>query len=216
MSQKTSQQEKRTFKIKSTAAFRMLTKPALCHTWDHLSLSLIPAYKSLSYRQRPCTRLVKVWTKEAILALKDCFEDTDWGVFAWGERPGGTHSNSLIHKRCGEKNCQSVPQTKTCGSTAAWGPCSNPRTSRPTKHEEGSERCKAQIQAAHNDNSRCRWPEITLMYHYKDSCPATNSPDSTLLDTLNHFFSHFGWKNREASTHPALLGRDDAIQLHLH
>lgn len=50
----------------------------------HLSVSLMPAYKPLICRQKTTTKLVKVWSEEATSALQDCFEVTDWGVFAEG------------------------------------------------------------------------------------------------------------------------------------
>ncbi|KAK7944410.1 hypothetical protein WMY93_000138 [Mugilogobius chulae] len=51
---------------------------------DHLSLALTPAYKSLSCKQKPTFKTVTVWSEESTSALQDCFEDTDWGIFAEG------------------------------------------------------------------------------------------------------------------------------------
>lgn len=49
---------------------------------DHMSLSLILAYKPLICRQKPTIKTVQVWTEEALSALQDCFETTDWDIFA--------------------------------------------------------------------------------------------------------------------------------------
>ena len=38
----------------------------------------------LSCRQRPTTKKVNIRIEEATSALQDCFEDTDWDVFAEG------------------------------------------------------------------------------------------------------------------------------------
>lgn len=153
------------------------SQPALCHTWDHLSLSLIPAYKSLSHRQRPCTRPVKVWTKEAILALKDCFEDTDWGVFAEETDLEG-HTATLSYINAGVETVSEMKTVKVfpkqkpvalqqgVGPAQIWGPPglqSMKRQMRDGKHKQRQHIEKHD----NNDNSRCRGAEIrTLIYHY--------------------------------------------------
>ncbi|KAK3569657.1 hypothetical protein QTP86_002644 [Hemibagrus guttatus] len=48
---------------------------------DHISVMLIPAYRSLVRCSKPVLKLVKTWPEGAISALQDCFECTDWDMF---------------------------------------------------------------------------------------------------------------------------------------
>lgn len=89
----------------------MLIKPGLPpHLGGSAHLSLVPAYKPLSCRQRPSTKTVRVQTKKASSALQDCFEVTDWGIFAKGTDLEGHTSAVLSYINfCAE----SVSVTKT-------------------------------------------------------------------------------------------------------
>ena len=56
-------------------------------------------------------KTVKVWTEEASWALQDCFEDTDWDVFA--EEKDLEGHMSAVHSNinfCAE----TVSETKNC------------------------------------------------------------------------------------------------------
>ncbi len=57
-------------------AFRAAPRPHLGSS-DHLSVMLIPAYKTLLTRGKPTLKHVKVWPEGAMSALQDCFESTD-------------------------------------------------------------------------------------------------------------------------------------------
>lgn len=49
---------------------------------DHISLILTPMYRPQICRVKPIIKTVQVWTEEVTSMLQDCFENTDWGVFA--------------------------------------------------------------------------------------------------------------------------------------
>ncbi len=49
---------------------------------DHISLLMLLAYKPLISRIKPTIKTVRVWPEGALSQLQDCFEQTDWSVFA--------------------------------------------------------------------------------------------------------------------------------------
>ncbi len=49
---------------------------------DHISIEMIPSYRPLICRTQPGVKTVQVWSDEAISQLQDCFENTDWELFA--------------------------------------------------------------------------------------------------------------------------------------
>lgn len=48
----------------------------------HISIDLIPSYRPLICRTRPTARMVQVWDEKSTSRLQDCFENTDWDLFA--------------------------------------------------------------------------------------------------------------------------------------
>uniref|UniRef100_A0A669BZP0 Reverse transcriptase domain-containing protein n=1 Tax=Oreochromis niloticus TaxID=8128 RepID=A0A669BZP0_ORENI len=206
---------------------------------DHLSLSLIPAYKPLIQRQKTSEKSVRVWTAEATTALQDCFDNTNWSVFAKGSDLEGHTSAVLSYiSFCTE----SVTTTKTVKVFPNQKPWLNSevrallrardsafksgdqqvykeaRQSLVKGIKEAKRKYKQRIEEHFNTkNSRNMWQGIKTLTGYKDSCTQTNSPDITLPDTLNHFFARFDQENRDTITHPAITERDDApIQLEQH
>lgn len=56
--------------------------PHLCLS-DHISIEMLPSYRPLICRTQPAVvKTVQVWSEEAISQLHDCFENTDWELFA--------------------------------------------------------------------------------------------------------------------------------------
>ncbi len=49
---------------------------------DHISIEMIPSYRPLFCRTQPGVKTVQVWSDEAISQLQDCFENTEWELFA--------------------------------------------------------------------------------------------------------------------------------------
>ncbi len=43
---------------------------------------MIPSYRPLICRTQPAVKTVQVWSEKAISQLQDCFENTDWELFA--------------------------------------------------------------------------------------------------------------------------------------
>ncbi|KAI3372220.1 hypothetical protein L3Q82_022658 [Scortum barcoo] len=60
------------------------TEPSPTPTWassDHISIMLVPAYRPLLRRHTPTQRTITVWPSDAVPALQDCFQRTDWQIF---------------------------------------------------------------------------------------------------------------------------------------
>lgn len=49
---------------------------------DHISIHLTPSYRPLICRTKPTVKTVQVWNEESSSRLQDCFENTDWDLFA--------------------------------------------------------------------------------------------------------------------------------------
>ncbi|KAI3352042.1 hypothetical protein L3Q82_020854 [Scortum barcoo] len=60
------------------------TEPSPTPTWafsDHISIMLLPAYRPLLRCHTPKQRTITVWPSDAVPALQDCFQRTDWQIF---------------------------------------------------------------------------------------------------------------------------------------
>ncbi|KAI3374040.1 hypothetical protein L3Q82_022606, partial [Scortum barcoo] len=60
-------------------AYRAVPHPHLGFS-DHISIMLLPAYRPL-LRHTPKQRTITVWPSDAVPALQDCFQRTDWQIF---------------------------------------------------------------------------------------------------------------------------------------
>ncbi|KAK0141960.1 RNA-directed DNA polymerase from mobile element jockey [Merluccius polli] len=58
---------------------------------DHLAVMLTPAYKPRVKQERPVVSEIRKWPQEAITALQDCFESTQWDIF----REAATYENAI-------------------------------------------------------------------------------------------------------------------------
>jgi len=61
-------------------AYEARVKPPLANS-DHNTIHLIPTYRTMLKRSKPCMKEVTVWSDDAIERLKGCFHCTDWNVF---------------------------------------------------------------------------------------------------------------------------------------
>ncbi|KAI3369447.1 hypothetical protein L3Q82_007487 [Scortum barcoo] len=62
-------------------AYRAVPHPHLGFS-DHISIMLLPpAYCPLLRRHTPTQRTITVWPSDAVPALQDCFQRTDWQIF---------------------------------------------------------------------------------------------------------------------------------------
>lgn len=73
---------------------------------DHLSVTLEPAYKPFWKCSRPVRKQTRIWQPQHSLGTKDCFRNTEWGVFktaaSQGDQINIEHAeavNSYIAKR---------------------------------------------------------------------------------------------------------------------
>ncbi|KAK3572543.1 hypothetical protein QTP86_000452 [Hemibagrus guttatus] len=63
-----------------SSAYHVEPRPHLGYS-EHISVTLIPAYRPLVRRTKPILKQVKTWPAGATSALQDCFECTDWNMF---------------------------------------------------------------------------------------------------------------------------------------
>ncbi|KAI3362739.1 hypothetical protein L3Q82_001805 [Scortum barcoo] len=61
-------------------AYRAVPHPHLGFS-DHISIMVLPAYRPLLRRHTPTQRTITVWPSDAVPALQDCFQRTDWQIF---------------------------------------------------------------------------------------------------------------------------------------
>ncbi|XP_063802123.1 uncharacterized protein LOC134969848 [Pseudophryne corroboree] len=61
-------------------AYATFRYPNIGHS-DHMSLFLVPAYKTVVQRFRPTSTSITVWPEGAMQKLQDALEFTDWGLF---------------------------------------------------------------------------------------------------------------------------------------
>uniref|UniRef100_A0A665UD53 Reverse transcriptase domain-containing protein n=1 Tax=Echeneis naucrates TaxID=173247 RepID=A0A665UD53_ECHNA len=205
---------------------------------DHLSLSFIPAYKPLICRQKTATKTVKVWTEEATAALQDCFEVTDWGVFAEGTDLNGHTSAVLDYISFCTEN---VTESKTVKVFPNQKPWLNSevktllkardtafRSGDPQSYKDARKNLRRGIIKAkrsyqqrieahfYSNNSRGMWQGIKTLTGYNNNTTATISSDSTLPDTLNQFFARFDRHSENSDTLPVPPTNKDLLQLQPH
>ena len=76
----------------------------------HNMVQLVPTYRQRLKREKPIVREVKKWTSDSSEALSDCFESTDWSVFADPSLDTTADVTSAYIAFCAE----TVLETKSC------------------------------------------------------------------------------------------------------
>lgn len=61
-------------------AYRAKALPPLANS-DHLTIHLLPTYKSLLKSSKPVQKTVIQWSEDSVETLKGCFLCTDWSIF---------------------------------------------------------------------------------------------------------------------------------------
>ncbi|KAI4881601.1 hypothetical protein NFI96_007439 [Prochilodus magdalenae] len=186
---------------------------------DHISLKLTPAYRPLICRTKPAVRTVRVWTEEATSMMQDCFDSTDWHLFAQGSDLEEYASSVMgyIHF-CTEnvlpkKTIKVFPNQKPwvnksvraliksrdeafrSGDRLAY---SAARRNLKKGIKEAKHSYKQRIEEHfENNNPRSMWNGIKALTDYKTNTPQA-SDDTSLPDVLNQFFARFDNQNRGA------------------
>lgn len=185
-----------------------------------------------------------VWTEEATSAPQDCFDTTDWDVFAEGTDLEG-HTTAVLSyiNFCDEnvaetKTNRAFPNQKLWLNSEVWTLLrawnSAFKSAMPPEYKEGQNRLRKGIRVAknrynqhieehfNNNESRCMWQGIKTITGHKDNCIAcialgtTDISTSALPDTLNQFFTCFDWQNKETNVEPARPEMDHPTELHHH
>ncbi len=179
---------------------------------DHISIEMIPSYRPLICRTQPAVKTVQVWNDEAISQLQDCFENTDWELFAQSTDLEEYSSSVLAYIAfCTDtvlttKTIMVFPNQKPwfnrivrallrarnaayrTGDKLAY---SNARRELRKGIKEAKNRYLQRIEGHFKNNKlRSMWRGIKAITDYKSSAALT-CYDVTLPDTLNQFFARF-------------------------
>lgn len=186
---------------------------------DHISISLIPGYRPRICRIKPTIKTVQVWTEEATSMLQDCFDDTDWGVFAEGADLEEYADSVLGYINYCTENVTTQKTIKVFPNQKPWfnskvrrllqerdaafrsGDQQAYTGARGNLHRgimEAKREHKQRIEDHFNsNNSRSMWNGIKALTGYKNT-NLLPEDDATLPDALNQFFARFDTQREEA------------------
>ncbi|XP_051928360.1 uncharacterized protein LOC127604961 [Hippocampus zosterae] len=206
-------------------AYRSVARAALGLS-DHNLIHLIPTYRQKLKCVKPVVKTVKKWTDEAKLALQECLDCTDWGVFetSTGTLDEYTDTVTSYISFC-EDMC--VP-TKSFCSFNNNKPWFTPKLRQLRKEKEAAfrsgdralykharnqltkeiniakrsyaERLKNQFSA--NDSASV-WNGLKAITNYRMPSPQTVN-NKGLANELNMFFCRFEKDTPISHTHPPL------------
>ena len=190
---------------------------------DHLTVMLIPAYRQRARAIRPAQKEVRVWPEGSTVALQDCFETTDWGMF----REAATHNNNTDIEEYTDtvtsyisKCIDDVTHMKTITNRANQKPWLTGDVHRLLKarnkafragDEAGLRTARANLSrgirqakrdhthkvVSHFNDSKdaqSLWKGIQAITDYKPA-PRSCESDTTLLNNLNSFYARFDAQN---------------------
>ncbi len=173
---------------------------------------MIPSYRPLICRTQPAVKTIQVWSDEAISQLQDCFENTDWELFAQSTDLEEYSSSVLAYITfCTDtvlttKTIMVFPNQKPwfnrsvrallrarnvtyrTGDRLAY---SDARRELRKGIKEAKHRYLQRIEGHFkNNNPRSMWRGIKAITDYKSSAALTGY-NATLPDTLNQFIARF-------------------------
>ncbi|KAI3355434.1 hypothetical protein L3Q82_017900, partial [Scortum barcoo] len=173
-----------------------LTTSPSCHT-----SMLLPAYRPLLRCHTPKQRTITVWPSDAVPALQDCFQCTDWQIFREAAAcEGEVDLEESIHRLSSDTSAsaqRTSPAPGQSGDRLALRAARRQLTA-------GVKRAKAayaqRIQGHFTSNDpRSMWRGIKCItdYNTRDAqCPR----DPSLPDALNNFYARFDDPNTSPST----------------
>ncbi|KAI4889320.1 hypothetical protein NFI96_006060 [Prochilodus magdalenae] len=186
---------------------------------DHISLKLTPAYRPLICRTKPAVRTVQVWTEEATSMMQDCFDSTDWHLFAQGADLDEYASSVMGYIHFCTENVLPKKTIKVFPNQKPWVNKSVRaliksrdeafRSGDRLAYSAARRNLKKGIKKAkhsykqrieehfENNNPRSMWNGIKALTDYKTNTPQA-SDDTSLPDVLNQFFARFDNQNRGA------------------
>ncbi|GAA6231470.1 uncharacterized protein LOC109141784 [Lates japonicus] len=207
-------------------AYRAVPRPHLGFS-DHISIMLVPAYRPLLRHHTPTQRTITVWPSDAVPALQDCFQCTDWQIFreaavCEGEVDLEDYTSAVLGYI--SKCVEDVTSTRTVTDYPNQKPWLNAEvrsllkardaafrsgdrvTLRAARRElnAGVKRAKAayaqRIQGHVTSNDpRSMWRGIKCITDY-NTRDAQCPRDPSLPDALNNFYARFEDSNASPST----------------
>ena len=181
------------------------------HPSDHMSLLLTPAYTPKRRSAPVTTKVVKTWPEGAMGQLQDCFETTDWSIFANEDLEQYTAGVLGYIKYCMDnvtvdKLVRVYPNTKPW-MTKEVNSLLNERdrafkagdqvlySAARANLKRGIREAKAEHKRKIEDhlqsnNTREVWQGVQHLTNFKPSGPSANG-DASTAEELNRFFARF-------------------------
>ncbi|KAI4896218.1 hypothetical protein NFI96_025832, partial [Prochilodus magdalenae] len=181
------------------------------------SLKLTPAYRPLICRTKPAVRTVRVWTEEATSMMQDCFDSTDWHLFAQGADLDEYASSVMGYIHFCTENVLPKKTIKVFPNQKPWVNKSVRaliksrdeafRSGDRLAYSAAQRNLKKGIKEAkhsykqrieehfENNNPRSMWNGIKALTDYKTNTLQA-SDDTSLPEVLNQFFARFDNQNR--------------------
>ena len=215
-------------------AYRPLPCPSLGKS-DHLSLFLLPAYKPLIRKTKPAIKMVKRRPKDATLQLQDCFDCTDWDLFAQQATSGTevdleeytstvlSYINCCVEFVTVDKQIKMFPNRKPWMNKEVQNLLSARNIAFKSRNTSAYSAARSNLNKGikkakdihrqrvedhfNTADTRSMWQGVRDITDYKSS-PICPHSDNTLANELNTFFARFetGNTTRRGKTQ---LGRRD-------
>ena len=180
---------------------------------DHLSLFRTPAYRPLIVKTKPSVRNIKTWPEDAAAQLQDCFERTQWDLFANQDITDYTSTVMFYIRNCInnvtiDRDVRCYPNSKPWMTSAvrkllrernsAFGSgndelYSTARSKLKRAIKEAKTAYGRRLEGHFNERDPWRvWQGIQQLTNSKGNRQLTTSSSSNLLaEELNHFFARF-------------------------
>ncbi|XP_073669588.1 uncharacterized protein [Paramisgurnus dabryanus] len=201
---------------------------------DHLSLSLIPAYRPVIKKQKTIVRTVKRWSEDASLQLQDCFERTNWTLF-FNQDVNEYAFTVLCYIRSCVENITINTSIRIPPNRKPWmtaevhvllrerntafksGDRALYNTSRYNL-KKGIKRAKAaykeKIEGHFTNKDPTRmWQGIQQITNYRGSRESPININASLAEELNHFYTRFETLGSDNGTAPLLADTDPKLMV---
>lgn len=213
--------------------YKPLLRPAFDKS-DHSAILLLPAYKQRLKLEKTVSRQVHRWSRTSDEVLQDCFETTDWQMFAHaadGDINAYTDSVVGYIGKCIE---DTVPQTTICtypnqkpwagpelraklkARTAAFN-SGDPDAYKAAKYDvrrtirASQRKYKEKVESAQQSHdSRRVWHGLRCITDYGGRSRPIELSSSSFPDELNTFYARFDADNTTPATRP-LVDSEDAV-----
>ena len=196
---------------------------------DHLSLSLIPAYRPIIKKQEATIKTFRKWPEDASLQLQDCFERTNWTLF-FNQDVNEYAFAVLCYIRTCIENITTITRSRIPPNRKPWmtGEVQALLRERNAAFKSG-DRAQYSI-ARHNLKKGIKqakamyrekieghftnrdptqvWQGIQQITNYRGSRNPPTNINASLAEELNHFYARFETPGLDNGAAPPPAGTD--------